>query len=158
MSINYTKNRAKVKELLLKIDSEFSPPISVQEGSLDLYLDGLLADGKIIIEESDSSIGAMLGYTHKGGMVTINILWIAKEKRKTRFLYNLFMYAFQNESSFEGKITAKTNEDNADMRKVLEKLGFEITKKIEEHMTPERTSLIYEANFSDVKNYLSIDG
>ncbi|MDI6721406.1 MAG: hypothetical protein QMD85_03380, partial [Candidatus Aenigmarchaeota archaeon] len=105
--MDYTNDKERLMKLLKKIDNDFYPLISVQEGDLDTYADMLASRGKIIIDDN-----ALLGYYIEDRLIKVDILWISQSKRKSAILYRLLEYAVSCEKFFDGKVQAKVYERN----------------------------------------------
>ena len=141
------RDRKNVEELLTRIDGEFFPPISVQEGSLPNYASKLLETGRIALME-DETIQGVLGY-FKTENLSCDLLWISPEKRSTIATYNLLKFVFDQEKP-EGRIEAKTWETNTRMIAMLTRLGFILENKIERDYIPQRNSVVFSINANDL--------
>ena len=151
------QDRERLKELLESINLDFFPPISKQEGSIDSYADKLLNEGSFLFMQENGKYVGILGYFISNHIMNIDLVWVPEEKRKSSpIFYRLSKYLIQHESAFNGKVRVKTWKGNLDMVPILEKIGFELTKEIAEDYIPERTSLVYEVEFSHLKRYFGV--
>jgi len=154
-NITYTADKEKVKSLLERIDRDFFPCLSVQLGDLDKYVKKLVGKGRIVVHEEEGQIDGLFGYFIRRDDMICDILWVSKEKRKSVLLKQIVRYVIENEADFSGRIKAKTYAGNDTMIGVLEKLGFSVTRKIENDYVSGRTSLLFETDSSKVRAYFN---
>lgn len=147
-----------VRDFFDSIDDDFYPIVSEREGGLEQYLQKPEADGKIAIFERNNELVGACAYWFDGNTAIVEIIGIAKKYRKSPVVYRLIQYMVQQESNAPvKKVRAQTWSTNEDSRNLLEPLGFRIIKKIEGDMVPDRTTLLYEANLKDIKEFFGIN-
>jgi len=151
----YFHNLERLIKCLQEIDGDFDPPLSIQEKSLEDYAGRLLKTGGVIVRKNNSSLDGIFGYFREGEIITADLLWIAKSKRGSSTMYKLIKPCIEEERNFSGILRAKINENNLTMKKILEKIGFELVRIIENDFDGSRTSLVYELPFEKIKEYFS---
>ena len=153
MPPEYLEDKALLLEFLKDIDTDFDPPLSVQEGSIENYADKIIKKGKILISHSRELEG-ILAYIRTGCEIQYDLLWI-HPNYKGRFL-PLLRTSCREESGFIGNVKAKINSNNHTMVSILNNMGFQHIDSIPNDYNSTRISHVYRISFERFKEYLRV--
>jgi len=149
----------KVRAFFDSIDEDFYPHVSQRVGQLEQYLAKPLDQGRITLFERDQVVVGALAYWVENATAMAEIVGVAETYRKTPIPYRLLEYAVQVEAKNKEvkRVRADTWSTNVDQRNVLETLGFKIKEIVEGDLVPDRTTVRYEADFNDIRDFFGIE-
>jgi len=145
----------RVRDFFNSMKDDFEPSLDRWPKGIEPYLSRSLDNGRVAVYEQNGEILAATMYWLENGDARASFTAVAKDQRTTPILYTLLEEVIKREDRKIGKVRTRVNSNNTKVKRLLQTLGFKLTKAIRGEVSSDRISEYYEADFSDIKKFFT---
>jgi RimJ/RimL family protein N-acetyltransferase len=152
--------RPTILRFMSQVDADFHPPLSSDKrrGSLEKYIDYMLADGrgKVQVALRDGEAQGFMGYRiEEDGRLYMSTWAMKKDIRGSPTFLKLLDRVFSDPDLSDVELFwATTSSENIRVQKTLAKLGMVQTAYLSGDYDGERDTLVFQGNVKKAKDYI----